>query len=60
MKEYVTLDDFLNIFKSPSLNETFEVFYNKALVKSGIKLTKLSVTCSVKMSIMISSGVACL
>ena len=41
MKEYVTLDDFLNIFKSPSLNETFEVFYNKALVKSGIKLTKL-------------------
>ena len=42
MKEYVTLDNFLKIFDGPSTNETFKVFYDKAFVKSGNKLTKLS------------------
>ena len=42
MKEYVSLKDFLDIFKSPNKNDTFDKFYNKAKVRSGNKLTKLS------------------
>jgi len=42
MKEYVSLKEFLDIFKSPTINENFDKFYVKATVKSGNKLTKLS------------------
>lgn len=42
MKEYVSLKEFLDIFKSPNIRDTFDIFYSKALVKSGNKLTKLS------------------
>lgn len=42
MKEYVSLKEFLDIFKSPTQNDTFETFYDKAQVKSGNKITKLS------------------
>jgi hypothetical protein len=42
MKEYISLQEFLDIFKSPNQKDTFEVFYNKAYVKSGNKSTKLS------------------
>ena len=42
MKEYVSLKDFLDIFKSPNKNDTFDKFYKKAKVRSGNKLTKLS------------------
>lgn len=42
MKEYVSLKEFLDIFKNPTGNNTFDDFYNKAQVKSGNKLTKLS------------------
>jgi len=42
MKEYISLQEFLDIFKSPNIKDTFDTFYSKALVKSGNKLTKLS------------------
>ena len=42
MKEYVSLKDFLDIFKSPNKNDTFDKFYKKAKVRTGNKLTKLS------------------
>lgn len=42
MKEYVALKEFLDIFKSPNIKETFDTFYSKANVKSGSKLTPLS------------------
>ena len=42
MKEYILLQDFLDIFKSKNTSDTFDKFYNKAQVKSGSKLTKLS------------------
>ena len=42
MKEYIPLKDFLDIFKSLSNNESFDKFYNKAQVKSGNKLIKMT------------------
>lgn len=42
MKEYILSSEFLDMFKSKNMNDTFEVFYKKAQVKSGDKLTKLS------------------
>ena len=42
MKEYISLKEFLDIFKSSNKNDTFEKFYSKAQVKSGNKLIKLS------------------
>ena len=42
MKEYISLKEFLDIFKSSTKKDTFEKFYSKAQVKSGNKLTKLS------------------
>ena len=42
MKEYILLQEFLDIFKSKNTSETFDKFYNKAQVKSGSKFTKLS------------------
>ena len=43
MKEYISLKEFLDIFKSSTKKDTFEKFYSKAQVKSGNKLTKLSI-----------------
>ena len=42
MKEYISLKEFLDIFKGSTKKDTFEKFYSKAQVKSGNKLTKLS------------------
>ena len=41
MKEYISLDDFLDIFDSNNKKDSFDNFIQKAQVKSGLRLVKL-------------------
>ena len=41
MKEYTSLDDFLDIFDSNNKKDSFDNFIQKAQVKSGLRLVKL-------------------
>lgn len=41
MKEYVSLEDFLDIFDSNNKKDSFDNFIQKAQVKSGLRLVKL-------------------
>lgn len=41
MKEYIALDDFLDIFDSNNKKDSFDNFIQKAQVKSGLRLVKL-------------------
>jgi len=41
MKEYISLDDFLDIFDSNNKKDSFDNFIRKAQVKSGLRLVKL-------------------
>lgn len=41
MKEYISLEDFLDIFDSNNKKDSFDNFIQKAQVKSGLRLVKL-------------------